>query len=179
MGWRMWMVGGILAAAVAGAPGLPRSEAAEGAGLRIGIVDLQAVLNQSKVGQAAKARVQAEAEQKQKEVQGKERELVKLREEFEKQAAVLSEVARKEKEEALRRRFRELQRFADDSERDLQKRERDAVNDLLKEITTVVRNYGQEKSYHLILERTQAGVIFGTDSVDLTREILERFNAKK
>ncbi len=177
-GWRAWMVGGVVAGSLAAAGPLA-GEAAEAPSLRIGIVDLQAILTQSKVGQAAKAKVRAEAEQKQKEVQGKERELVKMREELEKQAAVLSDVARKEKEDTLRRRFRELQRLADDSERDLQKRESDTVNEILKDIAAVVRSYGQEKAYGLILERTQAGVIFGTDSVDLTREILERFNAKK
>jgi outer membrane protein len=173
------MAGAVAAAAVVGAAVARPGAAAEAAPVRIGIVDLQAVLNQSRVGQAAKARVRAEAEQKQKEVQARERDLVRMREELEKQAAVLSEAGRKEKEEALRRSFRDLQRFADDSERDLQKREREMVNDILREITAVVRGYALEKAYGLILERNQAGVIFGADGVDLTREILERFNARR
>lgn len=147
--------------------------------IKIGFVDLQQVISQSKRGQAARAEVAAEASRKQKEVDAREEEIKKLEAELQKQSAILSDQARKEKEELIRQKLRDLRRTAEDFNRDLAKRESELVNELLKEISAVVQEYGKEKGYVLILERQQAGVLYSGQGVDLTLEIVQRFDAKK
>ena len=58
-------------------------------------------------------------------------------------------------------------------------RENELVSELLKEISAVVQEYGKEKGYALILERQQAGVLYSGQGIDLTLEIVQRFDAKK
>lgn len=147
--------------------------------IKIGFVDLQQVISQSKRGQAARAEVAAEASRKQKEVDAREEEIKKLEAELQKHSAILSDQARKEKEELIRQKLRDLRRTAEDFNRDLAKREGELVNELLKEISAVVQEYGKEKGYMLILERQQAGVLYSGQGVDLTQEIIQRFDAKK
>lgn len=53
------------------------------------------------------------------------------------------------------------------------------VNDLLRDITVVIRDYGKEKGFTLIIEKGQSGVIYGHDAADLTKEILDRYNARR
>ncbi len=147
--------------------------------VRLGFVDLQTVITQSKEGQTAMNTVKAEAAEKQKEISAKEAEIKQMDADLQKQASALSEAARKEREEEIRRKLRDLKRVTEDFNRDLAKREGDMVNDLLKDLTTVIRDYGKEKGFTLIVEKGQSGVIYGNDAADLTKEILERYNARR
>ncbi len=147
--------------------------------VRFGFVDLQAVITQSKEGQAAMDKVKAEAAEKQKEITAKEAEIKQMDADLQKQAAAMSEAAKKDREEEIRRKLRDLKRVTEDVNRDLAKREGEMVNDLLKDLTTVIRDYGKDKGYTLIVEKGQSGVIYGNDAADLTKEILERYNTRR
>jgi outer membrane protein len=146
--------------------------------VKVGFVDMQAVIAQSKEGLAARNKVAAEAAEKQKEISAKEAEIKQMDAELQKQSPVLSDAAKKEREEEIRRRLRDLKRLTEDFNRDLAKREAELVNDLLRDVTAVIRDYGKEKGYSLIVERGQSGVIYGSDPADLTKDILERYNAR-
>jgi outer membrane protein len=146
--------------------------------VKLGFVDMQAVIAQSKEGLAARNKVAAEAAEKQKEISAKEAEIKQMDADLQKQSPILSDAAKKEKEEEIRRRLRDLKRLTEDFNRDLAKREAELVNDLLRDVTAVIRDYGKEKGYSLILEKGQGGVIYGSDPADLTKDILERYNAR-
>src|SRR3990172_2769833 len=144
--------------------------------VKLGFVDIQAVISQSKEGQGARNKVAAEANEKQKEITLKEAEIKQMDADLQKQGPVLSEAAKKDREEDIRRRLRDLKRLTEDFNRDLAKRENELLNDLLRDVTAVIREYGKEKGLTLIVERGQGGVIYGSDPADLTKEILERYN---
>lgn len=145
---------------------------------KVGFVDIQGVISQSKEGQSARSRVAAEAAEKQKEVAAKEAEIKQMDAELQKQGPVLSDAAKKDREEDIRRRLRDLKRLTEDFNRDLAKREGELLNDLLRDVSAVIRDYGKEKGFTLIIEKGQGGVIYGNDQTDLTKEVLERFNAR-
>ena len=155
----------------------PGSWAADPA-VKVGFVDVQAVISQSKEGQAARNKVAAEAAEKQKDISVKEAEIKQMDAELQKQSPVLSDAAKKDREEEIRRRLRDLKRLTEDFNRDLAKREAELINELLRDVTIVIRDYGKEKGFTLIVERGQGGVIYGSDPADVTKEILERYNAR-
>ena len=173
LGGRWWL--GVVAAA--GMLMASESRAADSP-VKVGVVDIQAVIAQSKEGQAARNKVAAEAAEKQKEISVKEGEIKQMDAELQKQSPVLSDAAKKEREEEIRRRLRDLKRLTEDFNRDLGKRETELINYLLRDVTAVIREYGKEKGYSVIVERGQGGVIYCSDSADLTKEILERYNAR-
>jgi len=173
LGGRRWL--GLVAAAAM----LMASESrAADSPVKVGFVDIQAVIAQSKEGQAARNKVAAEAAEKQKEISAKEAEIKQMDAELQKQSPILSDAAKKEREEEIRRRLRDLKRLTEDFNRDLAKRETELINDLLRDVTAVIRDYGKEKGYSLIVEKGQGGVIYGSDPADLTKDILERYNAR-
>jgi len=155
----------------------PGSWAADPA-VKVGFVDIQAVISQSKEGQAARNKVAAEAAEKQKDISAKEAEIKQMDAELQKQSPVLSDASKKDREEEIRRRLRDLKRLTEDFNRDLAKREAEFINELLRDVTIVIRDYGKEKGFTLIVERGQGGVIYGSDPADLTKEVLERYNAR-
>ncbi|MGH7362286.1 MAG: OmpH family outer membrane protein [Candidatus Methylomirabilales bacterium] len=173
--WRAGVAAGLVALAVLMAGGLV---AAQENTLKIGFVDVQKVLNDSAKGKEAKAKLEKEREAKQKEVRAKEEEIKKLEADLQKQGAVLSEAARRERQEAINRKIRDLRRLFEDFNRDLQKRETELLNEILREIRKLVVVYGKEQQYTLILE-AQSGIIYASQGADLTDEVLAAYNRQK
>ena len=171
-----FLIGAVIWGAAPGLAGAATAPAAEV--MRLGVVDMQAVISQSARGQRARAQLQAETDAKQKDMSAREEEVRKLQADLERQKAVLSPAALREKEEAIQRKVRDIRRIAEDGNRDLQKRETELVADIQRDILQVVADYGKEKGYSVVLERSVGGVMFVGDRADLTKEIIERFNAK-
>lgn len=147
--------------------------------VKIAFVDMQKVMVESNRGKEALSKLQAEKEAKQKEIEAREAEIRRLESDLEKQGSVLSEAARKERTEAIQKKVRDLRRVVEDVNRDLAQRQRDLESQLLKDITSIIRSYGKEHGYTMIVETRAAGVIYGSDQADLTAAILQAFNAQK
>jgi outer membrane protein len=147
------------------------------AAVRIGVLDMQEVLNKSQKGMAVKQKLDQERAARQKELDAKREEIMKLQADFEKQAPLLSEQAKREKSEAIQRKTRDTVRIAEDANRDFEKRVREAELDITREIFGVVQEYGKDQGYSLILERST--VVFGAPAVDITSEIIKRYDSKQ
>lgn len=173
--WRGGVAAGLTALGVLVAAGFA---AAQENALKIGFVDIQKVLNESAKGKEAKAKLEKERDAKQQEIRAKEEDIKKVEADLQKQGAVLSEAARRERQEAINRKIRDLRRLFEDFNRDLQKRETELLNEILREIRKLVVAYGKEQQYTLILE-AQSGIIYASQGADLTDEVLAAYNRQK
>jgi outer membrane protein len=151
--------------------------AAQVQAVRIGVVDVQRILNDSQRGAAVKQKLEQEKATRQKELDARQQELAKLQAELEKQAPLLSEQAKREKGEALQRKVREVRRMVEDANRDFEKRVREAEVDLTREIFGVIQEYGKDQGFTLIVER--GTVVFHTAPADITSEIIKRYDARQ
>ena len=170
---RQWSFVAIVIALALGLGLASPAKAAKAADVpRIATVDVQLVILESKMGKKAKGKVEAERDLKQKELTAREEDTSKMQKELEKQSSILSEAARKEKQDAIDKKVRDLRRIYEDFNRDLQKKETELIRDLLKDITAVVRDYGKTKGYTLILEKGQSAILYSSDQIDITKEII-------
>jgi len=167
-------MGTLLCAALLLHGGMAQAQAAQA--LKVGVVDVQQVLNQSQRGQGLKQKLDQERSGRQKELDAKQNELAKLQAEFEKQAPVLSEPAKRERSENLQKKVRDVRRLAEDANRELEKRVREAEMDVTREIFVVIQEYGKDQGYSLVLERSS--IIYSASAVDMTAEIIKRFDSK-
>jgi outer membrane protein len=151
----------------------------EAAGTRIGYVDVQRVIVRSVAGLAAREQLERDKATMQKDVDTRRGEVEKLREEIEKKGLVLSGDARREKEELLQRKVRDLRRIAEDLEKELQRKEQQATQKILQELTGVIEKVGKERGYLLIVEKRSAGVIYGDAEADVTDEIIKLYDQEK
>jgi outer membrane protein len=147
------------------------------AALRIGVVDLQEILNKSQKGLVIKQKLDQERAARQRDLDAKQQEVMKLQADFEKQAPLLSDQAKREKSEAIQRKTRDAVRVAEDANRDMEKRLREAELDISREILTVVQEYGKDQGFTLILERGMLPYV--APAVDITGEIIKRYDAKQ
>jgi outer membrane protein len=145
--------------------------------VRLGVVDMQQVLNQSARGKAAKQKLDQERASRQKEMESRQQDLQKMQAELEKQAPVLSEQAKRERSETLQRKARDIRRLLEDANRDFEKRVQEAEMEITREIVTVCQEFGKDQGYTAILERSM--LIHYSQTVDVTTEVIKRFDAKQ
>ena len=155
---------------------LSRSAVAQTPATKIGYVDVQRVLARSSAGVAAREQLEKDKGSKQKEIETRRTEAEKLREELEKKGALLSQEARREKQDTLERKVRDLRRLADDFQKELEKKEQGLLQQSLQEITGVIERVGKQRGYLIILERRGAGVIYGASEADVTDEIIKAYD---
>ena len=156
---------------VALAPALARAEQ------KIGFVDLQRALNEVDEGKAAKALLKRDFDEKQKQLDGKKAEFDKLQADVEKQAVVMSDAAKKDKATELDRRARELQGLFMQLQKDLSERERDATKGIYDRMAVIVREIAEAEGFSVVLEKN-AGLIYAPTSLDLTNELIRKYNAR-
>ena len=171
--WRRVMV---LAVGLVLLWGMGASSSAAQQGVKIGVVDVQQVLNQSQRGLALKQKMEQEVAGRNKDIEVRQQEVIKLQAEFEKQAPVLSEQAKREKSESIQKKVRDVRRLAEDAGRDFEKRLRETEMETTREIFGVIQEYGKDQGYSLIFERNS--IVYSSTAVDLTAEIVKRFDAK-
>ncbi|MFQ5655969.1 MAG: OmpH family outer membrane protein [Candidatus Methylomirabilales bacterium] len=146
---------------------------------KIGFVDLQRVLVESQRGRDILSKLQVERDAKQREIEAEEKQIRQMEADLEKKRSVLSEAARKEKERDIRKRQRVLRRTVEDLNREFSERERELRDQLIKEVADVVRKYGKEKGYLLIMEVRMGGVLYGSDAGDVTKEVITLYDTSR
>jgi Skp family chaperone for outer membrane proteins len=161
--------------------------------LRVGIVDLDRALKESTSGKQALAtlkqfrdKVVKEINDKKRQKDAKETTLRDLQTELTSQSMVLSDSAKRDKEETYRRQARDLRKFIDDSnrfieesERELREREAELTSRLLRDLLNIVRAVGQEESFTIIFERNDRVLLFVAEPFDLTEKIIKRFDTAR
>ena len=144
--------------------------------VKIGLVDLQKVLVESKKGREPLAKLKADMDAKNRDLEAQDKKVRQMEADLEKQHSVLSEAARKDKEKVIRKAQVDLSRTVDDLKREFGERERDLRQRLVREVTTVVQDYGKKNGYVLIIEVRAAGVMYSSEGADISKEIIAAYD---
>lgn len=149
--------------------------------VNIAYVDIQKVIIESEKGKEAKKALTEEADKLKKTLDGKQEELQKMKDTLEKQSATITPDARAEKEKQYQTKLKDYQRLYNDYQAELQQKDMELFQRILKEIEEVIRSLGEKEKYTLILEKSQAGILFATSSIDVSGKIIALYNeaAKK
>lgn len=145
---------------------------------KIGYIDLQRVIRDSKAGKAARADFEREFQQKKNVIEQKKRQLDSLKQEFVNNAQVMNESARKQKAEQIENLEKEFNRTRSDFRDDLQKRDLELTQKILQDIEGIIKQIGKSGGYTLILEKTEAGVVYAVDTVDVTDQVIQAYDKK-
>lgn len=146
---------------------------------KIAYVDLQKALNLSKAGVVAKNEIGAQVKKYEAEFKEKQDALQKLKTELEKQAVLLSDSAKAQKERDFQQNVKELQRFQKDVKEELQLKDTEATKRILNELFEILQKLGKDGGYHMVIEKNEGAVIYADESVDLTDELIKAFDASK
>jgi len=140
--------------------------------LKIGIIDLQKIIYESKYGQKIVNQLQKKYNKLSKKIEKKSEEVKKLKEEIEKKSALWSKKVKEEKEKKLQQMLRELKTLQIEAQYKLQQEERE----VFKSIKNILKKFAEKEKYDLILDKSQPGIYYVSDRVDITSKIIKFFD---
>jgi outer membrane protein len=143
--------------------------------VRIAVIDVQTIMDKSQAGASAKKKLEGRYEELKKQIDIKQDEIRKSKEDLDKQKILLGKEKVKEREDAIAGRIAELQQLVQKAEREMQTRQGDVTREVLKLIEVQVDKIVAEEKIDLLLEKS-AGVIHSSPSLDITEKVLEMVN---
>ncbi|MBN2232137.1 MAG: OmpH family outer membrane protein [Deltaproteobacteria bacterium] len=149
--------------------------AAEGA--KIAFIDLQKVMAMSEAGKQARETLEGKRGELAQEIKGKEMELNRAKEEIERQAMMLSEAARAEKEAEYQKQVRDFKLFVSDSEQELKNTYKELTKSMLKDLEKVVLKVGNDGKFDMILGKQESSIFFASERLDITGKVIDAYNA--
>jgi outer membrane protein len=146
--------------------------------LTIGYVDIEKVINDSSPGQKAIENLRGDFERRAADLKKMEDGLKTLREELDSKGSVMSQERRRQLEEDYRRDRRDLKRAVRDNNEEFNIKRKQVLVDFLPKVLETVQTLGKEKSYTLILRKEANILLYSSEQVDLTEEVIARLNAQ-
>jgi len=145
--------------------------------VKIGYVDAQKILDDTKAGKKAKADMEEFVKSRQKIIDIDESEIKQLQDDLTRQTAVLSPDARREKEDALQRKVVEYQKRAGELNKEVQSKKKEVLDNFNKDLEDIVKKVAERGGYVMILDRNAEGgvLLYAKDSLDLTGEVVKEF----
>ena len=145
-------------------------------GNTLGVVDTRRAIVGCKAGQDAQAGLTSLMEKK-KEIFGpQEEELNKLQQEFETQKFVLSQEALEERRIEIARKKSKLERAVEEAREEMAVAERKAFQPLLTKVEELLKDIGKEKGLLMIMEKSSPGVLYYSETLDITDVLIDRLN---
>lgn len=150
----------------------------QGAPPKIGVIEVQRVVQESAVGKESLARVQKLQQTKQEELTKRQKELRDLEQKLAEQGTSLSEDAKEKLNKDYQAKALDLKRFQDDATRELEEAQRKELKQLEERIMPVIDSVAKEQGYTLVFNKYQSGLLFADTGVDLTESVITKFNTQ-
>jgi outer membrane protein len=148
------------------------------ADVKLGYIDMQRALNSSEAGKEAKEQLAARVKKYQDEINSKQEEIKKLKDDLEKQGMLLSESVRAGKEKDYQQRLKEFQRFTKDAQDELQGKDEEFTRKILEGMEKIIQEFGRKNGYSFIFVKNE-GMLFVDEKADVTEDVLKIFNASR
>jgi len=169
-------VAAALVAAAVQAQGTTAAPAASAQSLKIGVINVERLVQESALGKEAFNRVKRLNDQKKEEGDKLQKEIRDLEQKLADQGSALAD----DKRETLQKTYQEkaiaFKRFQDDATRELDTAQKKELGELERRVFPVINQVGKDKGYTMIFNKFQAGLLYADDAVDLTDEVLKVFN---
>jgi outer membrane protein len=145
------------------------------ADLKVGIVDGMDIISKSSEGKRVQQNLKRKSEELGRPFVQKRRDLQRQVEEFQKQASLMKEDARKRKAAELEKKMQDFQRQGADAEKQLAKYQEKELAPLFNKLETAVKGVAQENKLDIVLDKRNAGLLYMDPKLDITEKVRSRF----
>ena len=145
-------------------------------GIKIGFIDAQKVLENSKTGKQVKSRMEDYLKPRQKIIDDQKDELRRLEEDLNRQASVLSPDAKKAKEEDFRKKLSDYQKRAMELNDEVQSKKLEVLKDFNKKLEEAAGQIAEKEGYTFVFDKNADGgsLVYARDTYDLTDKVIEQ-----
>lgn len=147
------------------------------AATKIGVVEFQKVFSDTTLGKKTLDSLNSFIKNREALVELEEKDLKRLQEDFTKQASVLSENAKREREEQFRRRAAEFQQKTSELSREVQEKQKEVQDGFREKAERAVAKVAQQLGLLVVLEKGRgAPVPYSDASLDITAKVIAEMN---
>ena len=146
---------------------------------KVAVIDVQRVVTESDPGKEAIQKLKAISDAKVQEGQNLQQEAAALQEQFNKQRFTVSEERLAAMTKELEDKTIAIRRFEDDAKRELDEARRRELGALEQRILPIIDQIGKERGYTLIFNKFQSGLVYADETVDITDDVITRFNTSQ
>jgi Skp family chaperone for outer membrane proteins len=164
-------------APAAPAPAAPAQTRPFPAGTKYAFINIQRIAAESAEGKALAGRVQTLNQQKVNELNEKNKQLQAAQQKLEQGASVLSPAAAGQLQKEIERLQVDIQRFTEDAQQEVNSLQAQLQEEFQAKLSPVVQQVATEKGLHLLFSAADAGIVWADLSLDITGEIIQRFDA--
>ncbi|MCB9759357.1 MAG: OmpH family outer membrane protein [Alphaproteobacteria bacterium] len=151
---------------------------AHAADLKVLTVDYSRAIQEIDEGKAAQSRLDRMYEGKKAEIEQLEADIMALQKEYESKVAVLSDAARQEYEQRLYEKQVLYQQTYANADMQMQQAYFSSMEQLMGGLKNVAEEIGRERGVDLVLEVSQGAVLYAKPELDITNDVVKRYNAK-
>ena len=149
---------------------------------KVGVMDQQAVMEQSKSGKRALEEMKSYSLTRQKIVNADDLELKEMEASLQDPNNKLSEPAKQEKQEQFRTKLEAYQRRLADFNREVQQKQREMVAEYAKKIAAAAQAVAQKEGYQAILDKGSEVmiriVLYHQPGLDVTDRVVKEFDSQ-
>lgn len=145
---------------------------------QVGYINLQRLVNESKMGKDARADIQKMRKDKEAMLTNKLQDINKLRDFINKEGGKMPAAERRDKVELLQKMYKEYQRLVADAKEDITREDRELVAIILEKANDILKKVAKKKNYSIIIKDPNAIGYLDPD-VDITDLVLKELNKKK
>jgi Skp family chaperone for outer membrane proteins len=147
--------------------------------IKIGVVNSQDVLERSAEGKRVMAQIQEKDKQNQGRLNTLDEEIRGLETRINTQRLTLTNEAMLQLSSDLEKKRTERKRFGEDSLREMQEFTGRLFQRIQTELLPIIEQVGKDKGLDIIFDLARSGAIYFNPTVDLTQEIITRYDASK
>lgn len=149
---------------------------------KVGFVDLQKVLDLTTTGKQISQEIQTRTDAVKIEIKKLELKFVTMRDDFEKNQAVLADEAKQAKLEELQKAYVELETAKQKKMMEIEGYKLDQFKVVIAKVKEITNKLAQEQGYDIVLLKVEdvmtegSVVLYGAASVDLTDQVIRQMN---
>jgi outer membrane protein len=144
----------------------------------IGYVDIQVLLDQSKMGKQAQQALKDKFEDRKQELTQEEQSIRQVQQTLARDQALMSQTELDKKTSELEKSVREFQKKAAEAQEALVQEQNKLGAEILKPAQAIIAQVAKDKKVSAIFERRQSGLLYIDEGLDLTAEVIKRLDAQ-
>ncbi|SDX76068.1 outer membrane protein [Allochromatium warmingii] len=144
----------------------------------VGFVDMQRVLQESKLGQRLQKQLREEFEPRTRSFAEEEREIAQMQQALAKDKPLMSNDQVAKKEQEIKTRIEAYQKKAMPIQQELMKAQQEKGREILEPAREALNSIAKQKKLGMVFERGVNGLLYMDDGLDITDAVVKQMDAK-
>ena len=142
--------------------------------VKIGVINAQKVIQETKKGREITQRLERLGQEKQQRVESLRTRIKQLEQEL--VSPALNAATREKKTGELTGKRTELKRFIEDAQREMQQKSQAELSKLREEIMPLIEKIGKEKGFTVVMDLSISGIAYFDKTIDITDLIIAEYD---